>query len=314
MPRIIIYIVLTVLALLQTACGLPQGVSRDELEAKGAELNALSRSRIFAVLDEPYLGARPVPITKNDGFSSGVFARHITMNRQGSLADICAAVTKLTGLAISVDAAASRPLVSANASGGAAPKDSDMDAQLAAALGLGQEAAAPPASPEEATEAPKSARPRGGVRIAYEGTVKGLLDLLSARFGLAWEYNPATGVLFSTTAIRTFTIWAAPGAISYSNNITNASKESNSGGRGKPLSGRGHGLPFLQKRPMDVDKLFYAWDKFIAECAVGHFIAHFAGRAGGVNDNCGFRISGTVGIGCVDINNCLFENQIFNAA
>ncbi len=238
MPRIIIYIVLIALALPQTACGLPQGVSREELEAKGAELNALSRSRIVAVLDEPYLGARPVPITKNDEFSSGVFARHITINRQGSLVDICAAVTKMTGLAISVDAAASRPLTQANASGGAVPKDSDMDAQLAAALGLGQEGAAPAAaSPEQAAEQPKSAKQRGGVRIAYDGTVKGLLDLLSSRFGLAWEYNPATGVVFSTTAIRTFTIWAAPGAISYSNNITNASKESNSGGGGSTGTG-----------------------------------------------------------------------------
>jgi type IVB pilus formation R64 PilN family outer membrane protein len=80
------------------------------------------------------------------------------------------------------------------------------------------------------------------MRIVYEGTVKGLLDLIGARFGLAWEFNPNDGVVvFASTAIRTFTLWAAPGQVTYDSNITNASNDSSGSGGGGGSSGGGGG-------------------------------------------------------------------------
>jgi type IVB pilus formation R64 PilN family outer membrane protein len=201
-----------VLALLLAGCGLPSGVSRETVESKGTELSDLSRSRIVAVTDEPYVGARAVPLAKNTEYSAGVFARQITLNRRGTLAELCAVVSKLTGLSIMVDSSASRATTS---SGGTT--EAQMDADLAERLGLPV-----PASAGETRNRPVGART---THITYEGPVKGLLDQLGSRFGLAWDYSPNSGVVYSTTAIRTFTIWAAPGQVTYTNNITNQSKE-----------------------------------------------------------------------------------------
>jgi type IVB pilus formation R64 PilN family outer membrane protein len=229
MPRFLFVCVILLAVLGLVSCSRLQGVSEEIVEAKGTEFRGLSKSRIVSVTDQPYVGARPVTISKNTEFSSGIFARHIILNRQGSLADLCATVSRLTGLPITIDAAV-RSAGSGSASGKTAPQESELDAQLAAALGIDGTAAEQETPPEKPREAPQS-RLRGGVRIVYEGTVKGLLDTIGARFGLAWEFDSNEGaVVFATTAVRTFTVWATPGQVTYDSNITNASSDSNSGG------------------------------------------------------------------------------------
>ena len=219
--------------LVLAGCAAPQGVSPESVSSKGVELNELSRSKIVSVKDEPYLGARAIPLTKgNADFSSGVFTRHIVLNKQGSLPEICAVVSRLTGLPIAVDSSAATSSGGGNASN--ASHENEMTAELRAALG--PEAAGAGRSSPTGSQPDTRNRPRG-TRIAYEGSVKGLLDLVGARFGLAWDYSPNDGVVYSFTAIRTFTIWAAPGQITYTNNITNQSREDSIGGVGAGGSG-----------------------------------------------------------------------------
>lgn len=208
-----------ILALSLAGCGHPQGVTREEVEGRAAELGDLTKSRIVTVLDEPYLAARKVPIAKSGEFTSGVFARRVSLNYSGTLAAIAAKASRLVNTPISVDPTAATATVAA---------EGDLDAQLAAALGIGKTSGAARVSATSGLS--KTAR------VVYDGPFKGLLDVLSNRFGLAWEYGEATGVIFAPTAVRTFTIWAAPGDVSFSNSITNASKDNNGGTSGVSVS------------------------------------------------------------------------------
>ena len=67
-------------------------------------------------------------------------------------------------------------------------------------------------------------------RVYYKGDLKGLLDAITLSTGYGWQYSNNT-VTFAEVISKTYTIYAIPGKNSYSNNITNKSKE-NSGGSG----------------------------------------------------------------------------------
>ncbi len=90
------------------------------------------------------------------------FSKQVILNKYGSLDDLCATVGKLTGLPITVDSPAASSAVKTTA-----PKESDLDAQLEAALGTSGKRPA-----NAAVGVVPQSRSRG-MRIAYEGTVKG---------------------------------------------------------------------------------------------------------------------------------------------
>lgn len=242
MPRILLFCFLLVFVGTLSGCAFPQGISQEAVEARGTELDDLSRSRIVSVVDEPYLGARPVPLPKNAEFSSGIFSKQVVLNKFGSLEELCATVSKLIELPIIVDSPVAPGATKASAS-----KGSELDAQLAAALGTGKSSVA-----SGAGDIPQS-RSRG-IRVVYEGTVKGLLDALAARSGLAWDYNADEGVVFSSTTIRTFTIWAAPGKVTFTNKITNQSKEqpTSGGGMGGSVSSQDSSIQTAQTHTTDL--------------------------------------------------------------
>ncbi|MDR2076394.1 MAG: secretin N-terminal domain-containing protein [Desulfovibrio sp.] len=203
---------------------LPQaGPSGEVIEGKSKELEGLSQSRIVSVLKEPYLGATAVPMPRGAEFSSGVWIKQISMHRRGSLADLCAAASEMTNLPISVQGGGRAASIAARP----APSGARLDAELLAALG---DATSGARSPERALESTSPAS--GGIRVKYAGTVKGLLDLLASRSGLSWDYSPEGGVTFSSATTRTFTIWAAPGKVVFSNKITNESNQEGSSSSG----------------------------------------------------------------------------------
>ncbi|MPT55602.1 MAG: PilN family type IVB pilus formation outer membrane protein [Alcaligenaceae bacterium] len=84
-----------------------------------------------------------------------------------------------------------------------------------------------------------------GVRIAYNGgSLKGLLDTVSARFGVSWKY--AEGVIqFFHTEARSFQISAIPGDSSFSASVTSGATSTggaaSSGGGGSGGGGGGGG-------------------------------------------------------------------------
>lgn len=102
-----------------------------------------------------------------------------------------------------------------------APPADNGSARLAALMaGAGATPAPAPSSP---------ARAESGVRIAYNGTFKGLLDTAAARFGVSWKYSEGT-IRFFLTETRTFQLNTIPGDSSYS--ATVSSGASSSGGEG----------------------------------------------------------------------------------
>lgn len=75
----------------------------------------------------------------------------------------------------------------------------------------------------------------GGVRITYaNGSFKGLLDTVAARFGVSWKYSDGVIQFFHTEA-RTFQINAVPGDSTFTANVTSGA--ASSGG----VSGGGSG-------------------------------------------------------------------------
>jgi type IVB pilus formation R64 PilN family outer membrane protein len=205
---------------LLSGCMPHAGPSGEMIEGKGKELDDLSQSRIVSVVKEPYLGATAVRMPKGAEFSSGVWTRRISMHRRGSLEDLCAAVSEMTGLPISVQGGGRAASIAARPS----PSGARLDAELLAALG---DAPSGARSPERALESASL-----GIRVKYSGTVKGLLDLLASRSGLSWDYSPAGEVTFSAVTARMFTIWAAPGKVAFSNKITNESSQEGSASSG----------------------------------------------------------------------------------
>ena len=76
------------------------------------------------------------------------------------------------------------------------------------------------------------------IHLHWQGTLEGLLDSLAGKFGLAWRYSPESdSVIFSRFEVRTFTLLAPPGKVSFESTITNKSR-SGSGSTGSSGSGQ----------------------------------------------------------------------------
>lgn len=68
--------------------------------------------------------------------------------------------------------------------------------------------------------------PSKTLSVNYEGSLRGLLDQLAVQSGYGWDYdNRNNSVVFAKMMVRTYTILAAPGKLSYDSQITNKSKE-----------------------------------------------------------------------------------------
>lgn len=195
------------LVLALAGCAPRPDAAQKEIESRGREFRDLSKSRIVSVLDEPYLAARRISSTQGGVRVSGVLAKDITFIERGNLTRLCTLLSTLTGLPVTIDTAGAKDLSGLGSD--------DLDPLLRDALN--GSAPATSRGPNDVT-----------AKISYTGNVKGLLDVLSARFGLAWEYSPGTGVTFAATAVRTFVIKAAIGAVSFKNSITNSSGDSGS--------------------------------------------------------------------------------------
>jgi type IVB pilus formation R64 PilN family outer membrane protein len=68
--------------------------------------------------------------------------------------------------------------------------------------------------------------------VEYSGPIQGLLDLLSARSGLSWEYSSKSGITYAAGIVRTYAIHGAPGTFVFKSTITNKSGQDSSGSGG----------------------------------------------------------------------------------
>lgn len=73
------------------------------------------------------------------------------------------------------------------------------------------------------------------IGISYEGTIAGLLDVISARFGVYWEWTEDDSIRFFRQTTKTFRLQALPGDTTVSTKISN--QTGGSGGSSSSASG-----------------------------------------------------------------------------
>lgn len=192
------------------ACSHKGAPNADDIERQGGKYNGIARSKVFDVLDVPYLGAKAIPLD-NDGTSLGT---RVTLRKRGTLPAVGEALADLTGMSVQVaeeysDATEKKPIAQ-----GSQPS--------AAGLGLDL---------PDLLAVPGSNSSAKMLAVNYTGTLRGLLDHLSTQSGYGWDYDAKSNtIVFARMITRSFTILAAPGKVSYDNQITNKSKESTSSG------------------------------------------------------------------------------------
>lgn len=187
------------------AAGCSNKAMQRDVEDKAKALHEQSRAKIVQVIKDPYMGASLVSLPQGEKFS-GVLESRVTLRTKGNLPALCAAIETMLPIKLQVEA----PMQGATVT----PQGSPLpDPHL---LGLTE-----PAKTNER------------LAISYEGKLRGLLDFVANFYGMGWDYDATNGtVTFAHEQVKTFTIMAAVGSVSYGNKITNKSRDNMiSGGR-----------------------------------------------------------------------------------
>ena len=179
--------------------------SQQQIEAKRDQLAELSSSKTVSVVDQPYLGAKP--IVRESGEEIPVLGKNVTLKQEGTLSEIAASLCTIAPLSAQVVEADGEDVQPAKPAASEPPLDD---------LGL-----------------PSLTTSHGGagqLAVSYTGSLRGLLDTIASLSGYGWDYDAKTNrVTFSATQVRTFTILSAPGLVSYDSQISNKSRERTSG-------------------------------------------------------------------------------------
>lgn len=202
-----------------TGCSLHEQLPVTAIEDKGSEFDAMTKSRAMSVVQTPYLGAVTMELSSR---AAPVLQTHITLRFTGSITALADLIAGLVPVVVTVETAADKPASAGNAgrnqpapfpAGLNTGVDPDLEALLASAPSVSTGGSGP------------------RVRINYEGPLRGLCNQIATQSGYGWDYDGSSNTItFANMMIRTFTLAASPGEISYENQITNKSKE-NSGSR-----------------------------------------------------------------------------------
>lgn len=166
------------------------------------------RNSLVSVKEGAWLLGNPVKIEPVVRLPK-MFYETITFNREiVSLNEFGSRLTELTGLPSNVDQLASRSAISAIHTG-SAPLP-----------GITAERAAATSASVSGASGSKT------LRVVYRGTLKNLLDTVTSRLGIYWEYQGGA-IQFYMTRVRTYTIHAVAG-----DTDLNASVASQGGGGG----------------------------------------------------------------------------------
>lgn len=177
-----------------------------QVEAKRDQLAELSSSKTVSIAEHPYLGAKPI-VRQTDVEDIPVLNASVTLKQKGTLSEIAASLSTIAPLSAQVsDTDADDPQPTKQGS-------SSPDLPALDDLGL-----------------PPLASMSGLIDVSYTGSLRGLLDTISSLSGYGWDYDAKTNrVTFSAMQVRTYTIMAAPGVITYDSQVSNKSKERTSG-------------------------------------------------------------------------------------
>lgn len=192
------------------ACANQSAPSQAQIEAHDLELKEQSRSKTVNIVQEPYLGARTQ--VREDLGLSPVLSTRVVLRSRGTLQDMATRISEMVPLSVQV-ALGDDPDSASKLSAGI-PDPSDPSLQGLLAL--------PPVQGSGPV-----------VNVSYEGTLRGLFDHIATLSGYGWDLDAKNNaVTFSPMQVRTFTLTASPGKVTYDNQITNKSKESSASGLG----------------------------------------------------------------------------------
>ena len=226
------------LGVILVGCSYKGAPTHEDVEARGKEFTTLSRSKAVAVVAEPYVGAKAVPI-RAGAQSAPELATHVTLRMRGTLPRIAAGISDLTPLTVQVGADPA-PLTPAKTPTPGAPAD------LPDLLDV----------------------PSGGLgtvlTVSYEGTLRGLLDHVSVASGYGWEYDAkAKTVVFTRLTVKTFTLLSAPGKQEFQGQITNKSKETSSSSIGGGGVNQTVSTADTSSQTMQSNKVQYSYDVWV---------------------------------------------------
>ncbi|GAB1253033.1 secretin N-terminal domain-containing protein [Desulfovibrio falkowii] len=201
MKRHVLYLLITIfiLSLFSSGCAHKGAPTRETIEKQGDKYQNLARSKVFDVLDLPYLGAKAIPLAGNET----ALGTQITLRKRGTLSGLGDSIADLTSLTVQVveeafDSNEKKP-------GQGAQPSLDLPALLALPSG---------------TDMGKL------LSVNYTGPLRGLLDQMATQSGYGWDYDAVSNTItFARMMTRTYTLLATPGKVSYDNQITNKSKE-----------------------------------------------------------------------------------------
>lgn len=167
-----------------------------------------------------------LPVTKVDAASPAAEAalgRMVVVNRSfSSLSDVSYYLSGLTGVQINI---------ASNVNGGAGSSSAATSSTSASPL-------SPPASPAGASTSSDRSGGVGSTSIVYSGNLAGLLDLVTSRYGIYWEWDGGS-VNFFKTKSKTFRLAALPGDTSLSSVVSSKSNGVQSSGSGSSGSSSG---------------------------------------------------------------------------
>ncbi|WP_287963134.1 hypothetical protein [Alcanivorax sp.] len=182
----------------------------------------LRERRSVVVADRPWIPAEEMKVKRETPWPQGDM--RVVINKSFySMSDVAASISSLTGVAIEVAPEVSMLVSSALMGASAGTPVSAGAAPVSPVGGTGT----PPPTPTAPTGTP--AMPIGGVssiHIQYDGSLKGLLNMLAGRYGLSWKRIDDTHVRLYGYETRTWHVAALLGELSQTDKVENGSSDS----------------------------------------------------------------------------------------
>ena len=223
----------------------PKGPAQEKaIEQQGEDFRKQSQSRTVSVTDESYLGAKSKSINSNP-----ILNKQVTLRLKGTLQSIAQNISDLISMPVQVvfeagdgESSVSAPTKlkadfeenkhqdpynSLNKAVIPPNKPVVLPGQLNPPPGINADLEARLKVPSGLGGASKVGSSEGRIlSVSYDGTVRGLLDYVSTLSGFGWDLDAKSGsLIFARMMVRTFTVMASPGKVSYDNKLTNKSKE-----------------------------------------------------------------------------------------
>ena len=196
-------------AVVLSGCASKEAPSEATIRARVANFEDIAKNKTLRVVPEHYVGVRRVPL-KNS--ADPILQTHVTVRSRGSLQDVADIIMELVPVTVNLVSEHDVKQSGGKKDGDSQKKGSD-DPGIEELLRGAERADLPGDYPR-------------GLNINYDGKLVGLLDQVAAQSGYGWDFSRENHtIVFARTLVRTFVLTAAPGNVTYENQLTNKSRE-----------------------------------------------------------------------------------------